>query len=656
MFERPGRDPGSRRRVGLSALFLVLLVGSPLRGQQRAAAADEDEDLAARIDAAADSAGVPGGAVVILRGDDPAFFHPFGVADSAGTPITRTSAFRVASVSKVFTAAAVARLVAGGRLDLDADLRSGRPWLASLASDQPVTLRQLLTHTSGFDDRAVGMFARTPASVESLSDYLPAHMPRRTTRPGRWTRYSNYGAGLAGLVVAETVGSSFAAAADSLLFAPLGMASSSFAQPLPADLERRLARAFPCPDARCLPRPLDYRRMPPAGGLVTTPADMAVFLRALSRPADSALGATAVEVLTRRAWGHRPELPGLALALQEQQVAGHRAVVHAGNSSGYTSLFVVVPGADAGLFVVATGGSTRFGAHVLRLFANGLPPAADADAGAVSGSPRPVPAGEQEQYAGTYLLGRAARGSYEGFAGLFLFASPIGFDEDGWLVRVEGGELRRYGRVDGDLFETVDGVDPGRDRGRLAFEREDGEVVALHAASVFNGARFPAAYERLAGWEAPHFMNELLSWLAALPVLALVAWGLFFAASFVFRRDRRGPARGGLARVGLVVAVGLVLEILAFGFGFMAKFNAMAMDRPETLAYGLPVTLSRLLWLPWAVAAGAVLLLAVTLRAWSRRGREQVRVSDRLLFAVVASCGVALSALLVHFHLLPPAG
>jgi CubicO group peptidase (beta-lactamase class C family) len=633
---------------GLSTLLLVLCLTSPLGAQEGNWA--PDDGLAKQIEAIADSAGVPGGAVVILRGSDAAFIHPLGTANSVGTPVTPASAFRIASVSKVFTAAAVARLAAEGRVGLDADLRPGRPWLEALAPEGPVTLRQLLTHTSGFDDRAVGMFARDAADVSPLDEYLPAHMPRRTTEPGRWSRYSNYGVGLAGLVVAETTGRSFADAIDSLLLEPLGMASSSFAQPLPPELEPRLARAFPCPDAQCSPRPLDYRRVPPAGGLVTTATDMAIFLRALLSPDHGALGGAAVDLLTRRAWGHRPELPGIALALQEQDVVGHRALVHAGNSSGYTSLLVLVPETDAALFVVATGGSTRFGAEVLDMFARTLPPVDDTSS--LSGAARPVPPGERDRYDGTYLSGRASKGSYESFPGLFLFAQRVGFDEDGYLVRVEGGELRRYGRLDGDLFESVDREGPGR--ARLAFERDDGEIVALHGSAVFNGARFPASYERLSRAETPHFTNELLSWLVGLPVLAFVAWALLAAGRFVFRRDRRGPRRSALARTGLVVAAGLILAILAFGFGFMAKFNAMAMDRPETLAYGLPDALSRLLWLPWVVAAGSAVLLGIVPIAWTRR--DGVPVSDRWLLTFVTLCGVAFSALLVRFHLLPPVG
>jgi CubicO group peptidase (beta-lactamase class C family) len=176
-------------------------------------------------------------------------------------PVTAETVVRIASVSKVFTAAAAARLVADGALSLDADLRGDRPWLAAVApGPEPVTLRGLLSHTAGFDDRAVGMFAREADDVIPLGDYLRAHMPHRTSVPGRWARYSNQGAALAGLVVEETTGQPFDAAVAGLILEPLDMGSSSFAQPLPPELTDRLARAYRCSDEGCEFWTKDMRR------------------------------------------------------------------------------------------------------------------------------------------------------------------------------------------------------------------------------------------------------------------------------------------------------------------------------------------------------------------------------------------------------------
>jgi CubicO group peptidase (beta-lactamase class C family) len=652
--------------IALTGAVVALLTNAPgLAASQTAALPRADavrgphvgtgtSGLADQLAALADEMEIPAGAVVVVRQGEVVLLETFGVRDQLAGEVTQETVFRVASVSKVFTAATAATVVAEGRLSLDADLREGRSWLRDRApGQQPVTLRQLLTHTAGFDDHAVGMFASKHTDVLPLGEYLRRRMPRRTTEPGRWTRYSNHGAALAGLVIEETTDLPFADLVRDRLLAPLAMTSSSFAQPIPPQLLDRLARAFPCRDAACEPLPIDYRHTPPAGALVTTPADMARFMIAVLDPNDARVGRDAVALLTARSWGHRPELPGIALALQEQPIASRRGLVHAGSSSGYKSLLALVPEARAGLFVVTTGGSSGFGGGALELFEDLLGPGPATPA--LDFEPGPLGAGDHEAYTGEYLLARAARATYESFPGRFLYQHRLGVDDDGFLTRREGGELRRYGRVEGDLFADVDGP------GVMAFERgPKGEIVALHAAQAFNGARYPATYERPARWAAPGFMNELLSWVAGLPVLALLVWVVGGGASRILRRWRRaGRAadvlpRTRLAWIGLALVLPSVAGILAFGFGFMGRFNALAMTAPEALAAGMPQELARLLWLPWAVAGCSVVLAAVAVASW--RKPSLVRLGDRLLLSIVSLCAVVFTLLLHYFNMLPPAG
>ncbi|UCC83469.1 MAG: beta-lactamase family protein [Gemmatimonadota bacterium] len=630
-----------KRLIGALA-FLGAVTGSAGAQTPAPGAPLDTAALAGRLRALADSASVPGGAVVVARNGRVDAIIALGTRNETH-PVTEETVFRIASVSKVFTAAAAARLVALGELSLDADLRTDRPWLAAVASGpEPVTLRGLLTHTAGFDDRAIGMFVREAEDVTPLGDYLRAHMPHRTTVPGRWARYTNQGVALAGLVVEETAGQPFDAAVAALILEPLDMVSSSFAQPLSPALTDRLACAYRCTDAGCDPVPWDYRNTSLAGGLVTTPADMGRFMLAVLDEGHASLGAETVRLLTSRAWSAQPDMPGLALALFEQPIAGYRGLVHAGASSGYLSLLVLVPDAGAGLFVVTTGGSSRFGAAVLAEFEHLL----GAAPGRSGSPPAPLTAEELDEYSGVYLLGRAARRGYESMPGRFLYSSAIGSNADGYLTRSEAGRVRRYGRVEDDLFADVDGI------GMMAFERNPADrVVAVHAADVFNGARFPASYERLPGVLQPRFINELLSWAAGLPTIALVVWLLIAGVGLLRRRPgRRG--RTAMGKAGLLLAPVTTAIMLVFMFRFLARFNGMAMSDPVTLAYGLPPALERLLWLPWAIAACAVTLAGIAVASW--RPKASVPFIDRALFAVTGACALLFVAVLVYFSLLPP--
>ena len=99
----------------------------------------------------------------------------------------RTIFFRIASVSKVFTATAAMQLVEQGQIALDVDVnRYLERFQIEPAFGAPVTLFHLLTHTAGFDDRNVARKARTPADMESLGSYLARRMPDRLWPPGRF--------------------------------------------------------------------------------------------------------------------------------------------------------------------------------------------------------------------------------------------------------------------------------------------------------------------------------------------------------------------------------------------------------------------------------------------------------------------------------------
>ena len=172
----------------------------------------------------ADYAGdVPGAALLVLHGGEPVVRRGHGLADvEAGTPVTPGTRFRLASVSKQFTAAAILLLVQDGTLALDDPLRR---WLPSLpAATDGITLHHLLTHTSGLVDYEDLVPADLDGQVHD-DDVLRLleGVDRLDFAPGSAYRYSNSGYVLLGLVVARASGREFPAFLHERLFAPLGM-------------------------------------------------------------------------------------------------------------------------------------------------------------------------------------------------------------------------------------------------------------------------------------------------------------------------------------------------------------------------------------------------------------------------------------------------
>ena len=176
--------------------------------------------------------GTPGCAVSVMRGGEVAFARGYGDANlEYDVPITPSTVFHVASVSKQFTALAVALLVADGEVSWDDDVRRHVPELPDFGT--PITLRHLAHHTSGVRDQwAMLQMAgwRWGGDVIRQSDVLDL-LSRQTAlnfAPGSDYLYSNSGYTLLAVVVERVSGQTLRAFTSARLFGPLGMTRTVF--------------------------------------------------------------------------------------------------------------------------------------------------------------------------------------------------------------------------------------------------------------------------------------------------------------------------------------------------------------------------------------------------------------------------------------------
>ncbi|MEW6336751.1 MAG: serine hydrolase domain-containing protein [Acidobacteriota bacterium] len=235
--------------------------------------------------------GVPGLAIGVVHGDRVLWAKGYGRADlKSGAPVTTATPFRLGSVTKVFTATAAMQLRDRGELSLDDPLSRHLPWFAvrsPYASAPPITLRHLLTHTSGLPRE--GAFPYWTTHTFPSREEVRAGLAGQTvfSPPGATYRYSNLGMTLLGEVVESASGEAYAAYLARHVFAPLGMTSST-AAPDAAQIAA-LARAY---QRR---RPGESRReiayydtgvFAPMGGVVSTVEDLGRFL-ALQLTADA---------------------------------------------------------------------------------------------------------------------------------------------------------------------------------------------------------------------------------------------------------------------------------------------------------------------------------------------------------------------------------
>jgi CubicO group peptidase (beta-lactamase class C family) len=138
---------------------------------------------------------IAGSVAIVVQGGQIIFEHGYGFADVATQkPVDpKTTIFRLASISKLFTWTAVMQLVEQHKLDLNADINTYLDFKIPEAFGRPMTMLNLMTHTPGFEDTLKNQDATDPKHLMSLEASLKSWVPTRVFPPGEVPAYSNYG-------------------------------------------------------------------------------------------------------------------------------------------------------------------------------------------------------------------------------------------------------------------------------------------------------------------------------------------------------------------------------------------------------------------------------------------------------------------------------
>ncbi len=638
----------STLNVVLAVIVGALALAEDVRAQDHSTTVDttgpaDPEEFAEFIDAFIEEemakSNIPGAVFLLVKGSDVFYARGYGFADIENrTPVDpRRTVFRVGSISKTLTAAAVLTLLDEGRGALDIDVNDYLQHVQIPATfPEPLTLRRLLTHTAGFDERLFGQHARTRDVALSLEDYLANHLPPRTGPPGEVISYNDHGTSLAGLVVEDVSGRPFAEYVVDRIFRPLGMRHSSFdVLDLPSHIRENLATAYRYWSDEYEPYDYDYIQTAPAAGLVATAADMGRFLSMLlagGRYAENrVLSDSMTAIMLDRQFAHSPRLPGRAFGFAESYENCVRALSKDGQATGFLSRIFLIPEANIGYFSSinlsifdpgphfnrASGFHRRLTTAILdRYF---MPDSIYFD---LPAAPAPDPSFDPSPYVGTYRSMEGSRHTIEKI--LFLGTETAVRNGGDGTLRV--GSLR-YVMLEPGLFRYVDGGPY-----YIAFALDAGRATHL-----FIGA---GAEERVPWYETMRTTMTVLTVTSLLFLSALTVWPV--AGWFARRRGRTGqsphPGRGIL-----IAAAALCLAfIFAFGWAFSQT------DFQEFFK-GVPTTIAAPLALP-VLAAILTLLSAInSVRAW-RRGLGSL--VGRLYFSLVTAGLILFLLFLNNWHML----
>jgi CubicO group peptidase (beta-lactamase class C family) len=276
---------------------------------------------------------------------------------------------RPGSIAKLFTWTAIMQQVERGHLDLDCDINDYLDFKIPEAFGRPITLRNIMTHRSGFADIYKQFITYKPERIVSLSSYVRNNIPPRIYPPGERVAYSNYAAALAGYIVERTSGHPFADYIAKNIFAPLGMTNSSFVQPLPAELQDKLASAYVMASSSAA-KPYEFTSATPTGALASTAEDMARFMIAQTQNGEAGdkriLDSNTLRLMQSHQTDEVPGLSGFALGFIDQTRNGHRVIGHPGNTQFWHSDLQLIPDAQVGIFMSVN--STGWGGGYLSVF------------------------------------------------------------------------------------------------------------------------------------------------------------------------------------------------------------------------------------------------------------------------------------------------
>ena len=603
--------------------------------------ADFETFLDALIPSQLRNRNIAGAVVSVVKDGQVLFEKGYGYSDVEDKKpvLPDQTLFRPGSISKLFTATAVMQLVEQGKLDLDSDVNDYLDFAIPKTYQDPVTLRQLLTHTGGFEETLKNLFVAHESEIKPLRTYLVSEMPARIFPPGKIPSYSNYGFTLAGYIVERVSGEKFERYIENHILKPLGMNHSTFDQPAPTQLASLMSKGYLSASKK--PRDFEWVQAAPAGALSTTAADMTRFMLAFLQDGTvdgvSILKPETVRQMETRQFEFHPMLPGIGITFMEYLVDPVRIIAHGGDTVYFHSDMILVPDAHLGYFLsynslgkdVGGGRGEVWRTLVNRYFPTATQAKTDIDRNTEKSD------------------GRAVSGLYEGtrrsqttflrvLALLGQFSATS--DKEGVLqiegMKNQGGELKQWREIAPLIYREVDGLE------KIGFRRDASGAVGelLPFPAIYEGQRVP--------WHASKiFIGLVIGGSLLLSLLTVVLWPV----AVIIRKRYQRPLFGAkgdrvLYFLSRIVCLAQVVFILALIVVF-----SQGLEHIVILGDAINPWLQAFHVIGWVLMAGVVLLIVAAVRFVRLPGQGLWFRAHAILLAVG---GIAFGLFAWQYHLL----
>jgi CubicO group peptidase (beta-lactamase class C family) len=585
---------------------------------------------------------IAGASVLVMKDGQVLLQKGYGYADEkAKKPVDpNITIFRLASISKLFTWVSVMQLEEEGKLNIDTDVNQYLDFHIRPAFGKPITLRNLMTHTGGFEEENRDIIITDPKFAVSLRNFMIQNQPKRLFAPDTVPGYSNYGVGLASYIVQRVSGEPFEQYVEEHIFAPLGMTHSTFYQPPPKAMAKLPSEGYRGSTEK---PPVGFEIFNPvgAGGLSSTASDMGRFGLALLNGGEldgkRILKPETLAAMWTPQFRASEQMPPICMGFYQTWRNDLRWIGHEGDLIAFHSLFFVEPTQKLVLFVSynSAGGGDKPRPEIIDMFSDRYFPS-DRKQVFVS-----LPRNELTAIEGTYQSTRRSDSTKLAPGNLFEQRSAT-VDKDGVLhfenVKDLRGHLIKWKPLGKDLWQEVDGQ-------QRLFAIRDGQGRVVRVAYDFPGVQA----ERVPWYENGKFVLSVAGGsLAVLAVVVLASLSRFGRRLFLRKRQRPAPQPGThwLPFASKLTAWVWVVLLSAIFIFFAATGDDLMPPTPawDKYFYLINAVTVLALWLSFfAVISG--------IRVWRR---AELRKITKIKYSLVALACLILSWFAIHWHVIGP--
>jgi len=583
---------------------------------------------------------IAGATIAVVKDGKLLFAKGYGYADvKSKKPVSpEETLFRPGSISKLFTWTAIMQLYEQGKLDLDRDINDYLDFKIPDAFGKPITLKNVMTHTPGFEEQIKDLFDTRPIAP-NLGQYLKTHIPARIYSPGTVPAYSNYATAVAGYIVERVSGRPFEQYVAENIMRPLKMTHSTFSQPLPQELAPLMSSGYRLGSDNA--ESFEVVNPFPAGSLSSSAADMARFMIAHLQDGqlDDAriLKPETARLMHSRLFALDDAANAMCYGFYEESRNNQRIIGHGGDTVFFHSDLHLVLDQKVGFFVSynSAGNSSGLGdsprANLWEAFLDRYYPATTSATTSASAKD------DAKAAAGTYVLSRRSEGSFLKVASVLqqFTVSPVG-DGDIEVPQLTGpnGKPKRWQGVGPMTFLERDGSD------KLIFKPDqNGHMLMILPYPFFIGQRIGTLQN---GKLVSIVLGASLLFMALTLILWPIAW--FVRRHYGVRFELTPKERLLRVLVRIVFALDLIFIAALFGLVTYGLTHLEVFSDRGTMKFWLVQIIGIL------GAAGTLIVIFNAMFTWINRRGFWVKLQAALmLLACVGVLWFAIAGNLLRF-------